>query len=131
MKAIMKRAWEIFRTLTGDHIAKLAMALRMAWAEKKNGGKNMTETIAKLQRMRPAAREKYFAENPELRAEFEKAQAERADQKTTETRNCTSADEKGRFTFHCSECGNTFKAFGRYAKCGCCGEDTNGMVSLA
>ena len=41
MKAIMKRAWEILRTLTGDHIAKLAMALRMAWAEKKNGGKKM------------------------------------------------------------------------------------------
>lgn len=44
MKAIMKRAWEIFKTLTGDHIAKLAMALRQTWAEKKNGGKKMEGT---------------------------------------------------------------------------------------
>lgn len=33
---IMKRAWEIFRTLTGDRIAKLSAALKKAWAEFKN-----------------------------------------------------------------------------------------------
>lgn len=84
MKTIMKRAWEIFRTLTGDHIAKLAMALRQAWAEKKNGGKKMETkyTILQLRRMRAAAREKVFAEYPELRAEFEKAQAERPEAPT-------------------------------------------------
>ena len=32
---IMKRAWKIFRTLVGDRIAKLSMALRQAWAEAK------------------------------------------------------------------------------------------------
>lgn len=32
-KQIMKRAWEIYRTLVGDRIAKLSMAMRMAWAE--------------------------------------------------------------------------------------------------
>lgn len=32
-KKIMKRAWEIYRTLEGDRIAKLSMAMRMAWAE--------------------------------------------------------------------------------------------------
>jgi hypothetical protein len=35
MKQIMKRAWEIYRTLVGDRIAKLSMALRQAWAEAK------------------------------------------------------------------------------------------------
>lgn len=35
MKQIMKRAWQIYRTLTGDKIAKLSMALRQAWAEAK------------------------------------------------------------------------------------------------
>lgn len=35
MKQIMKRAWEIYRTLEGDRLAKLSMALRQAWAEAK------------------------------------------------------------------------------------------------
>lgn len=35
MMNVMKRAWEIYRTLTGDHVAKLAMALKKAWAEAK------------------------------------------------------------------------------------------------
>lgn len=34
-KQIMKRAWEIYRTLEGDRVAKLSMAMRMAWAEAK------------------------------------------------------------------------------------------------
>lgn len=38
MKQIMKRAWEIYRTLEGDKIAKLSMALRQAWAEYKATG---------------------------------------------------------------------------------------------
>lgn len=42
-KNVMKRAWEIYRTLIGDHIAKLAMALREAWAETKNTAKTMRE----------------------------------------------------------------------------------------
>ena len=33
MKKIMIRAWEIYRTLEGDHIAKLSLALRTAWRE--------------------------------------------------------------------------------------------------
>ena len=33
MKEIMNRAWEIYKTLEGDHSAKLSMALRMAWKE--------------------------------------------------------------------------------------------------
>lgn len=36
MKNVMVRAWEIYKTLEGDHLAKLAMALRMAWAEIKS-----------------------------------------------------------------------------------------------
>mgnify|MGYP003373712467 CR=1 FL=1 len=32
-KAVMTRAWEIYRTLTGDRRTKLSMALRRAWAE--------------------------------------------------------------------------------------------------
>ena len=38
MKQIMKRAWEIYRELEGDKIAKLSMALRQAWAEYKETG---------------------------------------------------------------------------------------------
>lgn len=33
MKKIMKRAWEIYRTLTGAHREKMSIALKMAWAE--------------------------------------------------------------------------------------------------
>ena len=33
MKKIMRRAWEIYRTLEGDHIAKLSLALKTAWRE--------------------------------------------------------------------------------------------------
>ncbi len=33
MRNIMKRAWEIYRTLEGDHIAKLSLALKTAWRE--------------------------------------------------------------------------------------------------
>lgn len=36
MKNVMVRAWEIYRTLEGDHLAKLAMSLRMAWKEIKS-----------------------------------------------------------------------------------------------
>ena len=36
MKNVMTRAWEIYRTLTGDRLAKLSQALKMAWAEVKN-----------------------------------------------------------------------------------------------
>ena len=35
-KQAMRRAWEIYRTLTGDRIAKLSAALKQAWAEVKN-----------------------------------------------------------------------------------------------
>lgn len=43
MKEIMNRAWEIYRTLEGDHLAKLAMALRQAWAERKSSGSKLLE----------------------------------------------------------------------------------------
>lgn len=48
MKNIMKRAWEIYRTLEGDRLAKLAMALKQAWAEAKaeNGREDMLLEIA-------------------------------------------------------------------------------------
>ena len=32
----MNRAWEIFRNLEGDRVAKLKQALKQAWAEYKN-----------------------------------------------------------------------------------------------
>lgn len=34
-KEVMKRAWEIYRTLEGDRNAKLSQALKQAWAEVK------------------------------------------------------------------------------------------------
>lgn len=47
MKNVMKRAWEIYRTLVGDRIAKISAALKRAWAEKKNTStkKTMTEAV--------------------------------------------------------------------------------------
>lgn len=33
MRNIMKRAWEIYRKLEGDHRAKLSLALKTAWRE--------------------------------------------------------------------------------------------------
>lgn len=36
MRKIMIRAWEIYRTLEGNHIAKLSMALAEAWKEAKS-----------------------------------------------------------------------------------------------
>lgn len=35
LSSIMRRAWEIYRTLTGDRIAKLSYAMKFAWAEAK------------------------------------------------------------------------------------------------
>lgn len=48
MMNVMKRAWEIYRTLTGDHIAKLSMALRQAWAEAKAAAKQAFAGFAKV-----------------------------------------------------------------------------------
>lgn len=50
MKNVMTRAWEIYRTLEGDHRAKLSLALRQAWEETKTETPETPETIiAKLQ----------------------------------------------------------------------------------
>lgn len=43
---IMKRAWEIFRTLVGDYKAKLSTALKRAWAEVKS---NYTAVVSYLE----------------------------------------------------------------------------------
>ncbi len=37
LKNVMHRAWQIYRTLQGDRIAKIAYAMKQAWAEAKNG----------------------------------------------------------------------------------------------
>lgn len=42
--AIMRRAWEIVRELTGDLRAKLSIALRQAWAEAKAAAKATVKT---------------------------------------------------------------------------------------
>jgi cell fate (sporulation/competence/biofilm development) regulator YmcA (YheA/YmcA/DUF963 family) len=42
MRNVMKRAWEIYRTLEGDRLAKLSFALKQAWSEIK-GGMKMVE----------------------------------------------------------------------------------------
>ena len=48
MKNIMRRAWEIYRTLEGDHRAKLSLALKTAWRET-TSVKTPEEIIEKLQ----------------------------------------------------------------------------------
>jgi len=41
MKNVMIRAWEIYRSLVGDKDAKLSMALKQAWSEKRGVKKDM------------------------------------------------------------------------------------------
>lgn len=48
MKNVMKRACEIYKELVGDHIAKLAMAMKQAWAEIKNAAKKQFGGFAKV-----------------------------------------------------------------------------------
>ena len=48
MENVMKRAWEIYRTLVGDRIAKISAALKKAWAEKKNTKKTMAEAVTEF-----------------------------------------------------------------------------------
>lgn len=48
MMNVMKKAWEIYRTLTGDHRAKLSLALRQAWAETKNAAKKAFDGFARV-----------------------------------------------------------------------------------
>lgn len=50
MKNVMTRAWEIYRTLTGDRIAKLSAALRQAWKEVKEMAKQAFTGFAKVAR---------------------------------------------------------------------------------
>lgn len=38
---VMKRAWEIYRTLVGNRLAKLSAALKQAWKEVKNAVKKI------------------------------------------------------------------------------------------
>lgn len=45
MKNVMKRAWEIYRTLTGDRLAKLSQALKMAWAEVRETAKKINHVV--------------------------------------------------------------------------------------
>lgn len=47
MKGIMKRAWEIYRTLTGNRLGKLSYALKAAWAEKKSNLSKIKSMIYK------------------------------------------------------------------------------------
>lgn len=71
MKAqIMKRAWEIFRTMVGERLAKLSAALKQAWAEFKNGVKKMAKQlkgsekqIAWAEDIRKAISERNFEED--------------------------------------------------------------------
>lgn len=51
MKKIMKRAWEIYRTLTtGTRLEKLSIALKKAWSEVKTMVKKIFEKIAVVAR---------------------------------------------------------------------------------
>lgn len=50
MKKIMKRAWEIYRTLTGTHKSKISIALKKAWSEVKTMVKKAFEKIAVVAR---------------------------------------------------------------------------------
>ncbi len=84
-------------------------------------------TVDKLRKMRPAAREKVFADNPELRTAWEKAQAEKAHlERTARAASQIAKDETQKrkeqyikatgdedpCTYECMECGCIF--FGKW-----------------
>lgn len=89
----------------------------------------MTTEIMKLEKMRAGAREKVLTSNPELRKAWEEFKKEILGAEKHDTEKMIVADADKKFTFCCSECGNVFKAYGKYARCSC-GEDTHGMVHL-
>ena len=60
MKNVMTRAWEIYRTLTGDKLAKLSQALKMAWAEVKSAAKDIFNGFAKVAKAENADSEHKF-----------------------------------------------------------------------
>lgn len=48
MMNVMKRAWEIYRTLTGDRIAKLSVALHQAWEESRKPSEEFVNKVKTL-----------------------------------------------------------------------------------
>lgn len=60
MKKIMKRAWEIYRTLTGTHKSKISIALKKAWSEVKTMVKKAFEKTAKVASAEETYGESYF-----------------------------------------------------------------------
>lgn len=59
-REIMIRAWKIYKTLEGDRIAKLSIALRLAWAEAKRAAKKVFEGFAKIAKFVNADRDCEF-----------------------------------------------------------------------
>ena len=134
-RQVMSRAWEIAKAAAvkfgGNSKQYIAGAMRMAWAEAKAPvakKQYSSAELCKLSKMRAGARENAFAADPELRAAYAEYTANRKEAAPEQDPFAVFADSTGRFTFNCSECGNTFKSFGKYAKCPCCGEDTHSMV---
>lgn len=55
-RQVMKRAWEIYRTLEGDRIAKLSYAMKQAWEEICNPEKEMVVNLRyRVYEVRPVA----------------------------------------------------------------------------
>ena len=48
LRKVMKRAHEIARKMVGDYIARLKMALKIAWAEIKRGGVKVMEGFNRI-----------------------------------------------------------------------------------
>ena len=45
MRDIMVRAHQLAATMEGDYMARMALALRQAWAEARNAGKNLEDRL--------------------------------------------------------------------------------------
>lgn len=78
MKKIMKRAWEIYRTLEGDRLAKLSMALRQAWAEAKTEKSNSFKALEVAEwflskKAKELGRRTFVGDVPAIIGETEKA----------------------------------------------------------
>ena len=93
MKNIMKKAWEIYKTLVGDHIAKIKLALKLAWKKLRIEDikmKKIDEIMEKLKEIVAQERTDIGYNYKIVATDWEKYEKNRTYIKVVETRDCSS-----------------------------------------
>jgi hypothetical protein len=92
MKNVMTRAWEIYRTLEGDRLAKLSYALKQAWSEFKGGlNKMLNKVFTELEKL------DLYKHNPIFAKEAKEEAAERFNAGWEAIEDGTVVNYKGNF----------------------------------